>query len=316
MKALFFERFGNADVLQYGELPDPVQHDGHAIVRTAAIGLNFADVYRRRGNYHLAGKPPYVAGYEAAGTIERLAADAPTSLRIGDRVAFADSPHANAELVSVAYDKLIPLPDDIAFDTAAAVLLQGLTAQYLTRDSYRVAAGDVAVVHAAAGGVGLLLVQLLVHAGARVIAFASAETKCAAAREYGAHEAFTYDDGWPQRALGASVIYDSIGTTLDASIAAIKTGGTVVFYGFAGGDPKPVDPRVLMDGSKRLIGGDLWNVLTSHEERVTRANELFALIRSGALRVPIAARYALADGSQAHAFLESRSAIGKVLLNP
>src|SRR6185312_12929891 len=156
------------------------------------------------------------------------------------------------ELVSVPYDKLVALPDDVAFDTAAAVLLQGLTAQYLTSDSYTVASGDVAVVHAAAGGVGLLLVQLLVHAGARVIAFASTAQKCAAARQYGAAEAYTYADGWPERADGANVVYDSVGTTLDASIESVRKGGTVVFYGFAGGDPKPVDPRVLMDGSKRL----------------------------------------------------------------
>lgn len=312
MKALFFEHFGGPEVLRYGELPDPVLQPGHAIVRAEAIGLNFADVYRRRGNYHLAGMPPYVAGYEAAGRI--VASEGRPPFATGTRVAFADAPHANAELVSVPFENLIPLPDEISFETAAAVLLQGLTAQYLVRDSYAVRAGDVAVVHAAAGGVGLLLTQLLVYAGARAIAFTSTQEKCAAARAYGASEAYTYADGWPARARDADVIYDSVGSTLDASIAAVRVRGTIVFYGFAGGDPKPVDPRVLMDGSKRLVGGDLWNVLGSRDERVARANDLFSLVASGALRVPIAARFPLSDGARAHEFLESRAAIGKVLL--
>ena len=305
LKALYFEQFGGPDVLRYGDVPDPQLTHGYSLVKTSAIGLNFADIYRRRGNYHLAGRPPFIAGYEAAGTIAGT----------GERVAFADSPFANAELVAVPNTSLIPLPDDISNETAAAILLQGLTAQYLTSDSYRVREGDIAVVHAAAGGVGLLLIQLLKHAGAKVIAFTSRPEKNEAARRYGADEAYTYAD-WPLLATGANVIYDSIGTTLDESIAAVKMRGTVVFYGMAGGDPKPVNPRVLMDESKTLTGGDLWNVLTSHEERVRRANELFGLVRTGALKVPVAARFSLRDGARAHEFLESRSAIGKVLLIP
>lgn len=316
MKALYFDRFGGPDVLTHGDIPDPELPHGHALVRTAAIGLNFADVYRRRGNYHLAGKPPFVAGYEAAGVVVTCGEGAPSTIEPGTRVAFADSPFANAELVAVSHDKLVVLPDDIDFHTAAAVLLQGLTAQYLISDSYAVLPGDVAVVHAAGGGVGLLLVQLLAHAGARAVAFASTPQKCAAALDYGAAEAYTYADAWPRRAKGANVIYESVGTTLDESIASVRNGGTVVFYGFAGGDPKPIDPRVLMDGSKRLVGGDLWNVLTSHDERVRRADKLFELIRAGALRVPIAKSFALSDGAAAHTYLESRSAIGKVLLVP
>lgn len=305
MKALYFERFGGPEVLRYGDLPDPISPPDSVLVRTSAIGLNFADVYRRRGNYHLAGNPPYIAGYEAAGRV----------VDTGARVAFADSPFANAELVAVPHEKIIPLPDDISDETAAALLLQGLTAQYLVRDSYRIARRDVAVVHAAAGGVGLLLVQLIKYYGGRAIAFASTAEKCEAARRYGADEAYTYDE-WPGKARGADVIYDSVGATLDESVAAVKTRGTVVFYGMAGGDPKPVDPRGLMDGSKTLTGGDLWNVLTTHDDRVSRANELFDLVRAGALQVPIASRFALSDGGRAHEFLESRSAIGKVLLIP
>src|SRR6185312_768339 len=136
VKALYFERFGGPDVLKYGDVPDPVLSPGHALVKTAAIGLNFADVYRRRGNYHLAGRPPFIAGYEAAGIVVQGDDGAPPSIQPGTRVAFADGPFATAEPVSVPYDKLVALPDDVAFDTAAAVLLQGLPAQYLTSDSY------------------------------------------------------------------------------------------------------------------------------------------------------------------------------------
>jgi NADPH:quinone reductase len=320
MKALSFDQFGGPEVLVYRELPDPAPAPGHAIVRTVAIGLNFADVYRRRGDYHLAGAPPYVAGYEAAGIVERV--DGPTPLAPGDRVAFADSPFANAEKVSVPFDRLIPLPADVGFETAAALLLQGLTAQYLTRDSHPLQAGETAVVHAAAGGVGLLLVQIAKLLGARVLGLTSSAEKAAAAREAGADAVFLYGEDWVARVReatggrGADVAFDSVGTTVPESFAAVRTGGHVVFYGMAGGRPAPVDPAMLMDTSKRITGGDLWNVLTSREERVRRAGELFDWLRTGRLSVRIAARFPLAHGAEAHAFLESRGSIGKVLLLP
>ena len=315
MNALFFRTFGGPEVLEYGTLPDPQPKAGCAIVRTSAIGLNFADVYRRRGNYHLTGEPPYVAGYEASGRVESVAHGAPAWLRCGMRVAFADSPHANAELVSVPFDKLIPLPDDVNDETAAALLLQGLTAHFLCTDSYRVRRGDTAVVHAAAGGVGLLLVQMLKAKGARVVSFASSEVKRSAAIEAGADEAYGYEQ-WPGSARGCDVVFDSVGTTLLESLDCVRTGGTVVFYGFAGGDPPRIDPRLLMDGSKTLAGGDLWNVLTTHDQRTGRASELFELARSGRLKPRIARTFALAHGGDAHRLLESRAAIGKILLQP
>src|SRR6185295_2948694 len=150
MKALVFDSFGGPDVLELREIPAPALASGHALVRTKAIGLNFADVYRRRGNYHLVGAPPFIAGYEAAGVVEAIepAVGTATSFKVGDRVGFADHPLANAELVSVPFEKLIPLPDDISFETAAALLLQGLTAQYLTRDSHPVQPGETVLVHA------------------------------------------------------------------------------------------------------------------------------------------------------------------------
>jgi NADPH2:quinone reductase len=320
MKALCFDRFGGPQVLEYRDLPDPARLPGSALVRARAIGLNFADIYRRRGNYHLTGQSPFIAGYEAAGEV--VEADANGTFRVGQRVAFADSAHANAEFVAVPEEKLIPLPDDIAFDVAAALLLQGLTAQYLCRDSHSLIAGETALVHAAAGGVGLLLVQIAKLLGARVIGVTSSERKRQAALGAGADAVALYDEDWPVAARefsggqGVDVAYDSVGSTLLRSFDAVRTGGHVVFYGMAGGDPPAIDPRMLMDTSKSLSGGDLWNVLTSAEARRTRAAELFDWVRSGRLNVSIAARYPLAEGAAAHEFLESRNALGKVLLIP
>lgn len=319
MHALVFHGFGGPEVLHLAEVPDPLPEGNEALVRTHAIGLNFADIYRRQGRYHLVGAPPYIAGYEAAGVVEQAPAEC--GFRVGDRVAFADVPLANAERVAVPIDRLIPLPDDISFETAAALLLQGLTAQYLLRDSHALRAGESVLIHAAAGGVGQLLVQLSVAAGARVLALASTSDKCAVARGAGAHSCSTYADDWVAAAHafapgGVDVVFDSVGTTLQDSLHAVRIGGHVVFYGMAGGRPEPVDPSVLMDGSKSLTGGDLWNVLLTARDRRERAAELFARVRDGSLKVTIDSRYALADGAAAHRHLESRSAVGKVLLIP
>ena len=319
MHALVFHQFGDADVLRHEAVPDPVPGPGQALVRMRAIGLNFADVYRRKGNYHLAGSPPWILGYEGAGEI--IVAPEDSGLRPGQRVGFADSPFANAALCAVDVSRLIPLPDEISFETAAGCLLQGLTAQYLCRDSHAVRPGDWAVVHAAAGGVGLLLVQILKHLGARVIGIASTEAKRQAVREAGA-DLVIATEGWLQAVKaatdgrGADVVYDSVGTTLRESLDAARTGGTIVFYGMAAGDPAPVDPRLLMDRSLALIGGDLWNVLTTVEVRRARATELFDWIRSGAVAPRISQTVALRDGAQAHRALESRQTIGKIVLLP
>jgi NADPH2:quinone reductase len=316
MHALSFDRFGAADVLTWRECPDPQPTAAQALVRMRSVGLNFADVYRRNGTYHLSGAAPWVLGYEGAGVVE-ICGDA--TLPVGTRVGFADMPHANAELVAVDLDKLIVLPDDIDFDVAAAILLQGLTAQYLVRDSHAVRAGEVAVVHAAAGGVGLLLTQMLKAKRARVIGVASSADKRAAAHAAGADVVAGYDNlavitRQFTEDRGADVVYDSVGRTLGESLAIARIGGAVVFYGMAAGDPDPVDPRLLMDRSLTLTGGDLWNVLTSASIRRERAAQLFDDIRSGCVTPTIAARFPLQDGADAHAFLESRAAIGKVLL--
>jgi NADPH2:quinone reductase len=316
MHALCFDHFGAADVLRWTELPDPQPTAMQALVRMRSVGLNFADVYRRNGTYHLSGAAPWVLGYEGAGVVET---SGDPTFPVGTRVGFADMPHANAELVAVDLDKLIELPDDIDFDVAAAILLQGLTAQYLVRDSHAACAGEVAVVHAAAGGVGLLLTQMLKAKGARVIGVASSAEKRAAAHAAGADAVAGYDDLAAltrqfTQGRGADVVYDSVGRTLGESLAIARIGGAVVFYGMAAGDPDPVDPRLLMDRSLTLTGGDLWNVLTSAAIRRERAAQLFEDIRSERVAPTIAARFPLRDGARAHAFLESRAAIGKVLL--
>ena len=201
------------------------------------------------------------------------------------------------------------------------LLAVNLTAQFLCADSYAIRNGDGVLVHAAGGGVGQLLTQLARARGAQVIALASSNEKRAAALQAGASIAIDSGDGWVERVRaalpdGADVVYDSIGRTLPDSLALARTGGTVVFYGMAAGDPDPVDPRMLMDRSLTLVGGDLWNVLTSAQARQSRADKLFASIIDGDLKVPIAARIPLREGARAHALLEGRGVTGKLLLIP
>ncbi|PFN21931.1 quinone oxidoreductase family protein [Bacillus cereus] len=321
MKALCFETFGDANVLQYKEIHDPIIKPNEILVRTKAIGLNFADIYRRRGDYHLVGNPPYVLGYEGAGIVEKVGADV-TTINPGDHIAFADVPFANAELVAVPSEKAIPLPDSISFETAASVLLQGLTAHYLTKDSYQIKQGDIALVHAAAGGVGQLLIQMIKLQGGTVICLTSSNEKANVATLAGANHVFLYTESWHTNVLeitngtGVNVVYESVGSTLEESFNATKIGGTVVFYGMAGGNPVPVDPRMLMDTSKTLTGGDLWNVLTSYEERKKRSSQLFEWIATGKVAIASPTTFSLQDGARAHELLESRKSTGKILLIP
>ena len=321
MKALIFEKFGGPDVLHYRDIEDAAMGPDEILLDMKAIGLNFADVYRRKGNYHLAGDPPYICGYEGAGVVKNVGANV-NGIDVGDRIAFADVPYANAELVAVPKEKAIPLPDDISYETAASLLLQGLTAHYLTKDSYSIKSRDTVLVHAAAGGVGQLLVQIIKILGGNVIGLTSSEEKRQAALSIGADHMFLYSEDWNQLVQdvtggkGADVVYESVGSTLTQSFEATRIGGTVVFFGMAGGDPVSVDPRMLMDTSKTLTGGDLWNVLTSHEERVSRSHELFGWIQEGMLKISEPTIFPLSEGAKAHEYLESRKSTGKILLIP
>ncbi|KQL52264.1 alcohol dehydrogenase [Heyndrickxia shackletonii] len=321
MKALIFEAFGGPEVLQYRDIKDPQIGSEEVLLEMKAIGLNFADVYRRKGNYHLVGQPPYILGYEGAGIVQQVGSKV-EGIKVGDRIAFADVPFANAELVAVPQDKAIPIPAGISYETAASLLLQGLTAHYLTKDSYSIKNEDVGMVHAAAGGVGQLLVQIIKLLGGKVIGLTSSEGKRQAAIAAGADNVFLYTEDWKAQVkdvtndCGVDVVYESVGATLIDSFDVTRIGGTVVFFGMAGGDPAPVDPRMLMDTSKTLTGGDLWNVLTSRAERVARSGELFKWIQSGQLKISEATLFPLREGAKAHEFIESRKSTGKVLLIP
>lgn len=322
MKALTFDRFGGPEVLQVRDVPEPRLTPDGAIVRMQAVGLNFADMYRRRGNYHLEGQPPYILGYEGAGIVEAVGPEA-RGVKVGDRVGFADVPRANAERVLAPADRLVPLPGGISFEQAAAVLLQGLTAHYLVHDSYPVKRSDEVLVHAAAGGVGQLLIQLCKSKGARVLGLTSSAEKREYALKAGADHVLLYDADWAAEARawstggsGVDVAYDSVGSSLMDSFAATRVRGAVVFYGMAGGDPPHVDPRMLMDTSKTLTGGDLWNHVTTQQDRARRAKALFDDMLAMRLRLEPPKAFPLSEGAEAHRYMESRLSAGKILLIP
>jgi NADPH:quinone reductase len=316
LKALTFSKFGGPEVLEYIDVAEPVLKPNEVLVQMKAIGLNYADVYRRKGNYHLKGEPPFIAGYEGAGVI--VQANNVEGVKNGDSICFADVPFANAELVAVPIDNCIPLPKEISFETAAAIMLQGLTAQYLTIDSYAVKKNDMVLIHACAGGVGQLLVQICKMKGARVIGLTSSNEKRNTAIENGCDEVFLYSEDWVAlcKTLNVSVVYESVGSTILQSFEAVKETGTVVFYGFAGGNPPHIDPRMLMDGSKKLVGGDLWSYLTTKQARVARSNELFEWIVSKKIKIPTPTNFPLKEGKAAHELLESRKSTGKIILIP
>jgi NADPH2:quinone reductase len=319
MKALTFSTFGNSDVLEYIDIPNPQLKYDEILVEMKAIGLNFADVYRRKGNYHLKGNPPFIAGYEGSGIVVNT--NNHSEFKIGDRVAFADVPFANAEFVAVNINHVIPLPEAIDFETGASILLQGLTAHYLATDSHKTQKGETVIIHAVAGGVGQFLTQISKLLGATVIGLTSSPDKAKIAIEQGADHVFLYNDNWKAEVFkvvpnGADVVYDSIGSTLNDSFEVTKNCGQVVFFGMAGGDPAFVDPRMLMDTSKTLTGGDLWSYLTTKEERIKRANQLFTWIIEGKVSLATPTSFKLSEGKQAHDYLESRKSTGKIILIP
>lgn len=318
MHAVTFDRFGDPDVLEWTEVADPEPGSGEALVRVEFAGMNYADVCRRRGRFQPEGLAPWVPGYEGAGVIVELGEQAARAgFNVGGRVGWADSPRSNAELTTVSAEKLIGLPEHIDTRTAAATLLQGLTGHYLTRDSHPLARNEWAVIHAAAGGVGLLLVQMAKHIGAQVIGLASSAEKQAAAKTAGADYAIGYDS-WVRviqelTGGGADVVYDSVGTTITQSFEALRPCGRAVFYGVAGGVPPRIEPLSLMERSLTLTGGDLWNMLPTPEIRQQRACDLFTWIEDGAVQPTIAATVPLRDARDAHRMIESRSTIGKIL---
>lgn len=319
MKALTFSSFGGSGVLDYTAVKDPVLKQTDILVEMKAIGLNYADIMRRNGTLRMRGQAPYINGYEGAGVV--IDNNGHTEFKNGDRVGFADVPFANAALVAVPVTHAIPLPDPISFETAASVLLQGLSAQFLTTDCHNTQKGETVLIHAAAGGVGQLMIQICKLLGAKVFALVSSESKKQIALEVGADEVFLYAENWKEKVLtliptGVDAVFDSVGSTMADSLQVTKVRGQVVFFGLAGGQFNLGDPLHIIGTSKTITGGDLWDYLTSKEERISRANQLFNWILEGKIHLSQPTVFKLSEGQQAHEYMESRKSTGKILLMP
>ncbi|MWA03873.1 zinc-binding dehydrogenase [Actinomadura sp. LD22] len=320
MRAIVVSASGGPEVLVPGERPDPVPGPGELLVDVAASGVNFIDVYFRTGAY--AQPLPYVPGVEGAGTVAAVG-EGVAGVAVGDRVAWANVQGSYAEKAVVPADEAVPVPDAVGLDDAAAALLQGMTAHYLTRSVHEVKPGDTVLVHAAAGGMGLLLTQVCKAAGARVIGTASTPGKMRTARDAGADEVLGYD-GFADRVReltggeGVAVVYDGVGApTFDGSLASLRRRGVLALYGAAGGKVPPFDPqRLNAAGSLFLTRPTLVHYTATREELLERAADVYGWIASGTLELRIGKRYDLADAASAHADLEARRTTGKLLLIP
>jgi NADPH:quinone reductase len=316
------EEHGGPEVLRHAEGQDLSPGPGQLLVDVAAAGVNFMDIYQREGRPPYRGNLPFVPGSEGAGTVASVGSGV-TDFRAGDRVAWSQAPGSYAGQVIVPAERAVPVPDGVDLEVAAAVMLQGMTAHYLCHSTYPVTAGDVTVVHSAAGGVGLLLTQMVAMRGGIVVGTTSTEAKAQLATGAGARRTASYEDfGTAVAELtsgsGAAVVYDGVGqATFDASLAALRPRGYLVLYGASSGAVPPLDPqRLNTGGSLFLTRPTLVNYISSREELLQRSGDLFGWIASGELTVRIGGRYALADAAQAHADLASRQTTGKLLLLP
>lgn len=317
MKALYFETFGGSEVLQYGELPRPVINEHEVLVEVEYIGLNFADIYRRRGEYHIEKHTPYINGYEGAGVIVEVGAKV-TKQKIGETVLFVDVPSANAEYVAVPSEQAIPLPEGIDSKLAASIGLQGMTADFLAHDLGKNVSGEKVFITGISGGVGQILSQMLVADGIEVYGSASSAEKQALALSHGVKQVYpSREHSWVETIEGQfATAYDGVGSTIQQSLDLIQHRGKVVFFGMAGGDPIKIDPVDLMSESKSILTGDLWDYLTSYEERKVRSERLFNYFSKGQISISEPTVFPLSEGKQAHEFLETGKSIGKVLLKP
>jgi len=318
---------GGPDVLELVDLPDPEPAPDEVLVRLAAAGVNFIDTYRRGGAYPM--PFPHVVGSEGAGEVVAVGDDV-AEIAVGDRVAWSASPGSYAELVRVRESQALLVPEGVSDEVAAALPLQGMTAHYLVTSTFPVDDGHDILVHAAAGGVGLLLTQLATQRGARVIATVGSAEKERLAREAGAADVIRYrelddltrDLPAEVRALtderGVHAVFDSVGKdTFDASLASLHRRGTLVLFGASSGAVPPFDPqRLNAAGSVFLTRPKLDDHTATRDELTWRARELFDAVRAGALDVRVGATFPLADAADAHRALESRSTTGKVLLLP
>ena len=318
MRAIRIDRFGGPEVMHLEDVPSPTPGLRELLVDVAFAGVNYRDVYEREGSY--GGTPPLILGAEGAGTVAAAGPDV-SEFAPGDRVAWAGAPGSYAEQVLLDADRAVPVPEAVGLELAAASILQGMTAQYLCTATYPVEAGETALVHAAAGGVGLLLTQLVKLHGGRVIGTTSTQEKEELARNAGADEVIRYE-GFADRVReltggeGAAVVYDGVGqATFDESLAALRTRGSLVVYGAASGPPPALDPQRLMSGgSLYLTRPSLVHYTRTRGELLDRARDVFDWIATGTLDVRIGGRYPLEQARDALEDLTARRTSGKLLL--
>jgi NADPH:quinone reductase len=322
MRAIRVHEFGGPEAMRLEELPTPKPAEGQTLVRIEAAGLNYIDVYQRTGAYK--NPLPYSLGLEGAGTVEAVGPGV-TTVRVGDRVAWTGVPGSYSTHNLVPADRLVTLPAGVDARAGAAAMLQGMTAHYLAHSTYPLKPGDTCLVHAAAGGVGLLLCQMARRAGARVIGTVSTEEKAKLAREAGAHDVILYTrqdfEAEVKRLTGGKglqVVYDSVGRdTFEKGFNCLAMRGYMVLYGASSGPVAPLDPQVLnAKGSLFLTRPSLFHYVASREELVRRAGEVLGWIQKGELKLRIGATFPLAETAQAHRDLEGRKTTGKVLLIP
>lgn len=322
MKAIRIHKFGDHEVLHYDEVPLPEPKAGEVRVKLAASGVNFIDIYHRTGLYP--NTLPLVLGSEGSGIVDKVG-DEVTELKVGDRVAYASLPASYAEYVVAPASRLVPVPESVSLEQAAAVMLQGMTAHYLATSTYPLQPGDTALVHAAAGGVGQLLTQIAKQRGARVIGTVSTREKADLARTNGADEVILYTqedfDVAAKRLTagrGVDVVYDAVGkTTFNQSLNSLRPRGYLVLYGASSGPVPPLDPQVLnAKGSLFLTRPTLVNYIASRAELLQRAEDLFSWMAAGKLQVRIDKAFPLAQTAEAHRYLEGRHTKGKIILIP
>jgi NADPH2:quinone reductase len=322
MKAIQVKQVGGPEAMELVELPVPQPKTNEAVVKLAASGVNFIDVYVREGRYKA--PLPLIPGSEGAGVVTAAGADV-TSLKVGERVAWAGVQGSYAEYISAPADRLVPIPQGVTDQQAAAVMLQGMTAHYLSHDTFPLKKGQTALVHAAAGGVGLLLVQMAYNIGARVIATVSTDEKAKLAREAGAEEIILYTrqdfEAETKRITGGKgvdVVYDSVGkTTFEKGLNILRPRGMMVLFGGSSGAVPPFDLIALSQkGSLYVTRPSLFNYIATREELVARSSDLFTMIAAEKLKLRIEHVYPLAEAQQAHRDLEGRKTTGKLLLIP
>jgi NADPH2:quinone reductase len=321
--ALVVPRNGGVDVLEVRDVPLPTPGPSQVLVRVAAAGVNFIDTYQREGVYAV--PTPFVGGSEGAGEVVGVGEHV-TSFVVGDRVAWAQSPGSAQTYAVVDDTRLVQVPSGVSLETAAAAMLQGLTAHYLTTSTYAVQQGCVALVHAAAGGVGQLLTQMVKKRGGQVIATAGSDEKLRTARERGADHLLNYSEVEDLAAavreltdgVGVDVVYDGVGKdTFEASLASLRPRGLMVLYGAASGQVPPFDlQRLNSMGSLFVTRPSLGHYIATPDELRARTTELFEWVESGEVQVTIGGRYPLGDAHRAYADLEGRRTQGKLLLLP